>query len=119
MRIKNHLNESNKKYNTNKQHWGLVDGVGFCENKKDTIDKTLTEFDCFVQLKSIYKVGLQLHKLKLIKIKAISFDMMFYSFSEANEMYLKYGSNDIISITDNSVYKNSKEIKAGKAKLYI
>lgn len=118
VQVKRDMSLSNQKYNTNKQHWGLVDGVGFSENKKDTIDKMLSEFDCFLQLKSIYKAGLQLHKLGLVSIKAIRFDMDFYNKDEAQLMFDKYGSTDILLITDNTI-PQGQEIEAGKAWLYI
>ena len=78
----------------------------------------IQQFDTFVQLKSLYKAGLKLHKLGLVKIKAIRFDMSFYSPKEADEMFELYGSDDIIKITDNSIPKG-KEIPAGKAWIYI
>lgn len=98
--------------------WGLVDGVGFIENPENTIFKMLEQFDTFIQLKSLYKSGLQLHKLGLVKIKAIRFDMSFYSVEEANEMFEKYGSADILKVIDNTIPKG-REIQAGKAWLYI
>lgn len=118
VQVKRDLMKSNQKYNTQKQHWGLVDGVGFSENKKDTIDKMLSEFDCFVQLKSIYKAGLQLHKLGLVKINAIRFDMNFYTQAEAAAMFDKYGSADIQCVTNNTIPQGT-EIEAGKAWLYV
>jgi hypothetical protein len=118
VQVKRDLIKSNQKYKTQKQHWGLVDGVGFSENKKDTIDKMLSEFDCFVQLKSLYKAGLQLHKLGLVKIKAIRFDMNFYTQTEAQAMFDKYGSADIQCIT-NDIIPQGTEIEAGKAWLYL
>ena len=116
--IKRELMKSNQKYSTQKQLWGLVDGVGFSENKKDTIDKMLSEFDCFIQLKSIYKAGLQLHKLGLVKIKAIRFNMDFYTQSEASAMFDTYGSVDIQCVTNN-IIPTGTEIIAGKAWLYL
>ncbi len=118
VQVKRDLIKSNQKYNTQKQHWGLVDGVGFSENKKDTIDKMLIEFDCFIQLKSLYKAGLQLHKLGLVKIKTIRFDMNFYTPTEAQAMFDKYGSIDIQCVT-NSTTPQGTELKAGKAWLYL
>lgn len=118
VQVKRDLTKSNQKYNTQKQHWGLVDGVGFSENKKDTIDKMLSEFDCFLQLKSIYKAGLELHKLGLIKLKAIRFDMNFYTQAEAIAMFDKYGSSDIQCITNDAILQRTK-IEAGKAWLYV
>lgn len=118
VRVKQDLIKSNQKYNTQKQHWGLVDGVGFSENKKDTIDKMLAEFDCFIQLKSLYKAGLQLHKLGLVKINAIQFDMNFYTQAEAQAMFDKYGSDDIQCITNNTIPQLTT-VQAGKAWLYL
>ncbi|TAG89041.1 MAG: hypothetical protein EAZ20_07360 [Bacteroidetes bacterium] len=118
VQIKRDLIKSNQKYNTQKQHWGLVDGVGFSENKRDTIDKMLSEFDCFVQLKTLYKVGLQLHKLGLVQLKAIRFDMNFYTIDEAQAMFDKYGSADIQCVTDKTI-PQGREIEAGKAWVYV
>jgi hypothetical protein len=53
--------------------WGLVDGVGFSENKSDTINKMLRNFDHFVQLRTLYKAPLRLHTLKLITVKGVRF----------------------------------------------
>lgn len=118
VQVKRDLMKSNQKYNTQKQHWGLVDGVGFSENKKDTIDKMLSEFDCFVQIKSIYKAGLQLHKLGLVKLNAIRFDMNFYTQTEVQAMFDKYGSDDIQCVINNTIPQGT-EIEAGKAWLYV
>jgi len=117
VQIKSDLDKHNQKNNTQKELWGLVDGVGFSENKKDTIDKMLTKFDCFVQLKSLFKAGLRLHKLNLVEIKGIRFDSNFYTPHEINEMFSKYGSEDIKLVT--TKIANTKEIQAGKAWLYI
>lgn len=117
VQIKQDLSVFNSENNESKELWGLVDGVGFSENKKDTIDKMLHEFDCFIQLKSLYKAGLRLHQLELVEIKAIRFDMNFYNSKDIENMFKKYGSADIQIINKpNSKYK---EIKAGKAWLYI
>ncbi len=93
--IKQELTSVNHKTKETRELWGLVDGVGFTENKTNTIDKMLEEFDTFLQLKSIYKSALRLHKLGLIKVSAICFDSSFYSEDEAKEMFDKYGSIDI------------------------
>lgn len=71
--------------------WGLVDGVGFCENKENTINKLLRNFDYFVQLRTLYKVPLRLHKLGLVKIKGIHFAT-------------SYDKGDIESIVENYVH---------------
>ncbi|NLD50751.1 MAG: hypothetical protein GX660_26725 [Clostridiaceae bacterium] len=116
--IKNSLSSHNQANQTTKELWGLVDGVGFIENPDNTIFKMLGAFDTFIQLKSLYKAGLRLHQLDLIKIKAIRFDMSFYSEDDANDMFNKYGSLDIIKVIDNSI-PEGLEIQAGKAWLYI
>ena len=116
--IKGGLTAHNQENQTNKELWGLVDGVGFTENKPNTIDKMLQEFDCFVQLKTLYKAGLQLHQLGIVNIQAIRFDMNYYSEAHATQMFEKYGSQGIQSIYD-GIVPNGKEIKAGHAWLYI
>jgi len=116
--IKQELQDYNQRNSSAKELWGLVDGVGFIENPKKTIFKMLDKFDCFVQLKSLYKAGLRLHKLGIVKISAIRFDMDFYSASEATEMYHKYASTDIQLIINETI-PSGKEIKAGKAWLYV
>lgn len=116
--VKTGLKKHNRTAPIKKELWGLVDGVGFIENPENTIFKMIQQFDTFVQLKSLYKAGLKLHKLGLVKIKAIRFDMSFYTPKEADGMFELYGSNDIIKITDNSIPKG-KEIPAGKAWIYI
>ena len=116
--VKLGLTKHNEHAKVKKELWGLVDGVGFIENPENTIFKMIQQFDTFVQLKSLYKAGLRLHKLGIIRIKAIRFDMSFYSNKEADEMFEKYGSNDIIKITDNRI-PEGKEVLAGKAWIYI
>lgn len=116
--VKSGLERYNNANHDNKELWGLVDGVGFIENPEHTIFKMLEQFDTFVQLKSLYKAGLRLHKLGLVKIKAIKFDMSFYTEDEANDMFRLYGSENIQKITDETI-PNGIAIQAGKAWLYI
>ena len=116
--VKSGLTKHNEHAEVKKELWGLVDGVGFIENPENTIFKMIQQFDTFVQLKSLYKAGLRLHKLGIIRIKAIRFDMSFYSNKEADEMFEIYGSNDIIKIT-NSRIPEGREVPAGKAWIYI
>jgi len=119
VQIKNDINKFNKS-NKNKIYLlGLVDGVGFSENKKDTINKMIKEFDCFFQIKTLYKIGLFLHKLKIIKLKGIIFDNQ-YSDKEKNIMFKKYGSKDLEVLNNNDKITNKvKVINAGLAKLLI
>lgn len=116
--VKAGLSKHNTTIPIKKELWGLVDGVGFIENPENTIFKMIQQFDTFIQLKSLYKAALKLHKLGIVRIKAIRFDMSFYSLKEANEMFELYGSDNIIKITDNSI-PEGKEIPAGKAWIYI
>jgi len=92
--IKRELEEYNNQYGYNKELWGIVDGVGFAENKRGTIDKMLDEFDTFIQLNSVYKAGLKLHQLGLIRITDIIFHSI-YTRDEAVSMFQKYGSQNI------------------------
>ena len=115
--IKKGINKYNKE-NKNKIYLiGLVDGVGFSENKKDTINKMIEEFDFFVQIKTLYKIGLFLHKLKLVKLKGIIFDKQ-YEKKYRDAMFKKYGSSDIKILNDEKI-KNEKVIKCGLADLVI
>lgn len=116
--VKTGLTNHNTTSSVKKELWGLVDGVGFIENPENTIFKMIGQFDTFVQLKSLYKAGLKLHKLGIVRIKAIRFDMTFYSKKEADEMFELYGSDDIEKITDNRIPKGI-EVPAGKAWIYV
>lgn len=83
------------------EFWGLVDGVGFSENKTETINKLLANFDFFVQLRTLFKAPLRLHVLKLIKLKAIQFEE-------------KFGAADIDAIRDLYVPSDVKILPKGK-----
>ena len=106
-------------YGVNKSDETIFDGVGFCENKKDTIDKMLGEFDCFIQMKTLYKSALKLHQLGFVKIKAIAFDTSFYDTNEADEMYRKYCSPDIKNVSSQAPDSDWESIEAGKATLFL
>lgn len=118
VKIKADLSTYNTTSSIKKELWWLVDGVGFSENKKDTIDKMLIHFDCFIQLKTLYKAGLRLHKIGAIKVKGIIFDTTVYSPLMIKEIFEKYGSEDI------KIYSEKDKIdwtiiSAGLAKLII
>lgn len=118
--LKASLKKHNEQAKTAKELWGLVDGVGFAENKSDTIDKMLAEFDCFVQLKTLYKAGLRLHQIGLAKVKAILFDSTFYNKDEAAAMYERYCSKDITWLSKAAEAEPSAvAVPAGKATLFI
>jgi len=81
--------------------WGLVDGVGFSENKPDTINKLLNHFNYFVQLHTLYKAPLRLHKLGHVQVKGILL-------SE------KYDKEDIQAITKLYVPDDVRILTPGK-----
>ena len=116
--IKHGLTAHNQSNHTSKELWGLVDGVGFIENPDNTVFKMLNAFDTFIELKTLYKAGLRLHQLGLVTIRAIKFDMTFYSVAEADAMFAKYGRGNIQKVTDNTTPAGT-QIQAGKAWLYI
>ncbi len=116
--IKAGLTAHNQSNDTTKELWGLVDGVGFIENPDNTVFKMLNAFDTFIELKTLYKAGLRLHQLELVSIRAIKFDMSFYTISEADAMFAKYGSEDIQKVTSDIIPAGTA-ILAGKAWLYI
>lgn len=99
--------------------WGLVDGVGFSENKKDTINKMLHHFETFMQLKTLYKGPLKLHKLGLIKVHGIKFSN-YYDADDIDAIIGQYGSNDIevFSATDKPSNSLTK-VDSGEATIYI
>lgn len=117
--IKNDLNSLNSRKSVSKELWGIVDGVGFCENKKDTIDKMLGVFDCFVQMKTLYKAALRLHEIGFVSIKAIAFDTSFYTQREVEEMYQKYCKEDIENVTYSKAKDSWLAVDAGRATIFI
>lgn len=117
--IRNDLDSLNSRTSECKELWGIVDGVGFCENKKDTIDKMLGVFDCFVQIKTIYKAALRLHDIGFVTIKGIAFDTSFYNEEEAEEMYQKYCNKNIENVTYSKPSDSWKAVEAGKATIFI
>lgn len=99
--------------------WGLVDGVGFSENKSDTINKMLQYFETFTQIRTLYKGPLRLHKLGLVKVKSIRFSE-YYDSEDIDSILEQYGSDDInvLKKADNAPL-NCVEIDAGEAILYV
>ena len=116
--VRQSLNNYNASNNSHCELWGLVDGVGFVENPDNTIFKMLPAFDNFVQLKSLYKAALRLHKLGIVQVKAIRFDPAFYTQDDAMEMFNKYGSHDIVVLSSDEE-PDMKKIHAGKAWIYV
>lgn len=100
--------------------WGLVDGVGYSENKVGTINKMLRNFHYFVQNKSAYKAPLRAHALGLCEIAAISFDDNFYSPLTKRQMTDLYVPNDVNVVDSNeNPPPGCKAVLAGEATLWI
>lgn len=99
--------------------WGLVDGVGFSENKSDTINKMLRHFKTFIQIKTLYKAPLRLHKLGLIKMRAIQFSS-YYDEDDIESIVNLYGSDDIsVALPTDPVPAGVRQVQAGEATLFF
>ncbi len=117
--IKHELTSYNTEHETSKELWGLVDGVGFTENKTNTIDKMLSEFDTFIQLNTMYKAALRLHKVNLLEIKGIQFNPDKYTLEEAKFMYNRYSADDIEFIYSNEILPDKNYVYGGYAQIII
>jgi hypothetical protein len=100
--------------------WGLVDGVGYSENKTGTIDKMIPALHCMVQNHSLYKAALRAHSLGLTKIIGIALDPEFYSAQAMDYMLRSYVPQDVKSIDWSPVTADDEVIvMAGRAKLLV
>lgn len=100
--------------------WALVDGTGFSENKKDTIDRILSSVDFFVQMKTLFKIGLHLHMLGLCSVKGLWVDSSFYQKQEIRNLLEKYKPNNVLYLENQKdIQDNWKPISAGVGVLYI
>lgn len=110
----NHSNSTNRV-----ELWGLVDGVGFSENKKDTINKMLQHFETFMQIRTLYKGPLMLHKLGLIRARCIKFSD-YYGSDDIDTIVEQYGSDDIEVLTAGDQSPTDfTEVEAGEATIYV
>lgn len=108
-----------KSATTRMELWGLVDGVGFSENKADTINKMLDHFACFVQLNTLFKAPLRLHELGLCKVHAISLPHR-YSSQDKSAIQSKYVPPDVKLVDHGFAPPSSwKGIQASGATLYL
>lgn len=99
--------------------WGLVDGVGYSENKNGTINSMLPYFHNFIQVKTLWKAALRLHFLRLAKVKAIKFEEGLYSEKILNQL-LKYVPKEVIVLTGNKALPPDwLSYKAGSATIYV
>ena len=99
--------------------WGLLDGVGFSENKEETLNKMLRAFDYFLQLNTLYKGPLRLHSLGLCRVVAIRFADN-YSESDIEAMRNKYVPRDVRVVgTSDAAPPNTTPVPAGMATLFV
>ena len=103
------------------EHWALLDGVGFSENKVDTLNKMLTVLDAFFQLNTLFKVPLRLHRLGLCSVKAIRFAAS-YSDEDVGLIKAKYVPNAVIVLdadADDASVTGLTKIPAGCADIFV
>jgi len=98
--------------------WGLVDGVGYSENKAGTVNKMLESFHYNIQVKSAYKAGLRAHQLGLTEIRAIKFDMEFYSPTTRDQMIERYVPQEV-EVLLNEPASDWRPVSAGAAVLWL
>ena len=115
MDVLNRRREANRQL----QLWGVVDGVGYSENKNGTINPMLPQFHTFVQAKSLYKAGLALHSLGRCVIVAIKFNYEFYTPHTAQQMIERYVPNGIRVLADGDQVHGLRAIQAGWATLFV
>ncbi|OYQ87977.1 hypothetical protein B9T10_07915 [Wohlfahrtiimonas chitiniclastica] len=109
---------NNKATNRRMQIWGLVDGVGYSENKKGTINAMLPHFHQFIQVKTLWKAALALHTAGLCNIKGIMLDKKFYIDPKIISHMISYIPKDI-QIYQYDEHRYKKGIPAGTASLYL
>ena len=97
---------------------GNVDGVGFSENPNGTIAKMLGAFDSFVQINTMFKVGLYMQQIGLISgIRYIVLDDDYFS-SETKEYFKqKYIEPAGVELVNEIPCNYKKIIRAGRAML--
>ena len=116
------MDERNQGLSRNRQLelWGILDGVGYSENKAGTINKMLSHFHEHVQMKSTFKIALAMHRLGLRTIRAIRFDSTFYTPASAEQMVERYVPDDVsVAWTDAAVDQIWRPLRAGKAIVYL
>ena len=98
--------------------WGLVDGVGFSENKPDTINKLIRHFDHFMQIKTLYKAPLRLHDLGLVSLVAIAFSD-YYDDEDVDSICQLYVPSDVAVVDLSSANPSWQAVEAGEATIFI
>lgn len=99
--------------------WALLDGVGFSENKPETINKLLANVDYFIQLRTLFKAALRAHILGLTKITSIAFSVN-YKANEIAQLVDMYVPEDInvLSVGDR-IPSRLTSIQAGDATIFL
>lgn len=118
VQLRRSIDEFNVDQGRSLELWGLVDGVGYSENKAGTIDKMLANFHYFVQHNSAYKAPLRAHELGLARVAAISFNSDFYSERTQAQMQDLYVPEDVRTI-EPEVNQGLRPIPAGMATVWV
>jgi hypothetical protein len=100
------------------QLWGLVDGVGYSENKTGTINKLLMAFHKFGQVNSLYKFGLACHSMGLTQVSAIALDPGYPERCRA-AMIEKYVPSDVEILASADPPHGLRPIGAGWGTLFV
>lgn len=99
--------------------WGLLDGVGFSENKEDTLNKMLANFDHFLQLNTLYKAPLRLHRLGLCEVVALRLSSA-YTPDEHDAIVERYAPEGVAVLRgDAAAPANAVEVPAGLGAVYV
>jgi hypothetical protein len=99
--------------------WGLLDGVGFSENKPDTINKLIRNLDHFLQIRTTYKAPLRLHELGVLRVRAIHFSD-FYDVEDVESIARLYVPNDVKVIDHiGEISAEWQKVQAGAADIYL
>jgi hypothetical protein len=99
--------------------WALLDGIGFSENKPQTLNKMLAVVPFFVQLNTLFKAPLRLHELKLARVKGIQFGAS-YTAEDITAMTELYCPRDVEVLPIGAAVPTSWQgIRAGNAIVYV
>ncbi len=97
---------------------GNVDGVGFSENPRGTIEKMLDAFDSFVQINTMFKASLYMQQLGLTSgVRYIMLDDDYF-LPEVKEYFnRKYIEPAGVTLVDKLPCSYEKSVRAGRALL--
>ena len=119
--IKQQIDEFNSKVTHDKKVflWGSVDGVGFCENPRGTIEKMLPAFDEFFQMNTLFKIPCFLQKLGLANnIRGIALDKEYFSPLMAQYFSSQYFTPANVVDANKIILSECKTVQMGKAKVF-